>query len=107
MKWIKKKIKIYLLRFLDLDKRSVQAQMKEEASNQINNIISDVLGERYPYRDVNNELVSQFILMVDSRLKEISKKQMKEDVNNIIDGLNINQEIFLDEIVERLKKKQI
>jgi hypothetical protein len=105
MGWIKRKMISWLF-------GDVMAELKMDTANRIDSIIKDITKGHIPsfYHD-NKELVSNFritirSIVVDYVRHDVEAKVSKE-VSEAVDKLEIYKESFLDEVVRRLKAKQI
>ena len=107
MSWLKNKIKKYL----DIEGFTIwnnEENIQKITLEQIQKIIDQVISGNdieYWYDKYDKEKTIRNVLQ-KSISNEI-KKLCEKDIQKIIDKMNINEEAFLDEIVIRLKSKQL
>ena len=91
MRWIKKKLRTWL---------RVDRLVKNEIEKQYEVLARSISNGSYPYGSALN-------VLVNDRVKKLSDWEVEKQVNKIVAELKINKESFLDEVVIRLKAKQV
>ena len=98
MEWLKKKIRKYI---------SIDFYVKKEIEKQCEVMAMSISNGKYPWDSESRSVTLALQTLVNNKVKELSDAEVKTQVHKVIKALKISEEKFLDEIVIRLKVKQV
>lgn len=98
MRWIKKKFRTWL---------RVDRLVKNEIEKQCKVLARSVSNGSYPWGEESKTIASALNGLVTNHIEKLSDREVTKQVNKIVAELKINKEAFLDEVVIRLKAKQV
>lgn len=98
MYWIKKKFRTWL---------NIDRLVKNEIEKQCQVIAKAVERGDYPWDSEARSVALVLQRVVQDNVRNLSNSKVRAQVSEVVKGLKINEEKFLDEIVIRLKAKQV
>ena len=98
MEWLKKRLRRYI---------SIEDYVSKEIEKQCKVLAKAVERGSYPWDDESRSIARALNELIKRHAKKLSDREVAAQVNKIVEELALNKEKFLDDIVTRLKAKQV
>lgn len=98
MKWLRRKLRSWL---------KIEYYVGKEIERQCEVLSKSVRRGNYPWDEESRSIAIELTGLIKKHVIDHSDNKISDTINEVISELAINKEKFLDEIVARLKAKQV